>query len=167
MRPGLLRFKWGPVNPWSYTDQSNCKRGKRGEEYGSMNARVSVNVPSCWNCFSTNSNILTIFPVSKVQYKTSRVHLLSWKQYLTFISLDSSNSTQKIKDKIKAFSTCKYLIYCCSAAQLCLTLCDPMDSRVPVLHYLPEFIFFKVKFQESCQVRKDSNNPIRNRNKNS
>ena len=28
---------------------------------------------------------------------------------------------------------------CCSASQLCLTLCDPMDSGFPVLHYLPEF----------------------------
>ena len=31
---------------------------------------------------------------------------------------------------------------CCSAAKLCLTLCDPMDCSTPgfpVLHYLPEF----------------------------
>ena len=34
---------------------------------------------------------------------------------------------------------------CCSVAQLCLTLCDPMPGRVcsmpgfPVLHYFPEF----------------------------
>ena len=30
---------------------------------------------------------------------------------------------------------------CCSVAQLCLTLCDPMDCSMPgfpVLHYLPE-----------------------------
>ena len=36
------------------------------------------------------------------------------------------------------------LVYCCccSAAQLCWTLCDPMDCSTPgfpVLHYLPEF----------------------------
>jgi len=35
------------------------------------------------------------------------------------------------------------LIYsCCSVAQLCLTLCDPMDCNMPgfpVLHYLLEF----------------------------
>ena len=33
-------------------------------------------------------------------------------------------------------------IYCCSVAQLCLTLCDPMDCSMPgftVLHYFPEF----------------------------
>ena len=31
---------------------------------------------------------------------------------------------------------------CCSVAQLCLTLCDPMDcstSGFPVLYYLPEY----------------------------
>ena len=31
---------------------------------------------------------------------------------------------------------------CCSVAQLCLTLCDPIDCSTPgfpVLHYLPEF----------------------------
>ena len=33
-------------------------------------------------------------------------------------------------------------ICCCSVAQLCLTLCDPVDCSMtgfPVLHYLPEF----------------------------
>ena len=33
------------------------------------------------------------------------------------------------------------LCCCCSVAQLCLTLCDPMDCRMPgfpVLHHLPE-----------------------------
>ena len=33
--------------------------------------------------------------------------------------------------------------YCCSVAQSCLTLCDPMDHSTPgfpVLHYLPEFV---------------------------
>ena len=33
-------------------------------------------------------------------------------------------------------------VYCCSVAQLCLTLCDPMDCSMPafpVLHYLLEF----------------------------
>ena len=31
--------------------------------------------------------------------------------------------------------------FCCSVAQLCLTLCDPLDCSTPgfpVLHYLPE-----------------------------
>ena len=31
---------------------------------------------------------------------------------------------------------------CCSVAQSCLTLCDPVDCNTPgfpVLHYLPEF----------------------------
>ena len=34
------------------------------------------------------------------------------------------------------------VIACCSVAQLCLTLCDPMDCSMPgfpVLHYLQEF----------------------------
>ena len=34
------------------------------------------------------------------------------------------------------------MAYCCSVAQLCLTLCDPMDCSMPgfpVLHYLLEF----------------------------
>ena len=34
-------------------------------------------------------------------------------------------------------------INCCSVAQLCLTLCDPIDCSMPgfpVLHYLPEFV---------------------------
>ena len=34
------------------------------------------------------------------------------------------------------------MAYCCSVAQLCLTLCDPRDcstSRSPVLHCFPEF----------------------------
>ena len=34
------------------------------------------------------------------------------------------------------------LCCCCSVAQLCLTLCDPLDcstSGFPVLHHLPEF----------------------------
>ena len=33
--------------------------------------------------------------------------------------------------------------YCCSVAQLCLTLCDPMDYSMPgfpVLHYLLELV---------------------------
>ena len=33
-------------------------------------------------------------------------------------------------------------VHCCSVAQWCLTLCDPMDCSTPgflVLHYLPEF----------------------------
>ena len=32
---------------------------------------------------------------------------------------------------------------CCLVAQLCLTLCNPMDCSTPgfpVLHYLPEFV---------------------------
>ena len=32
--------------------------------------------------------------------------------------------------------------FCCSAAQSCPTLCDPMDCSmpgVPILHYLPQF----------------------------
>ena len=36
----------------------------------------------------------------------------------------------------------QYLEICCSVAQLCLTLCDPIDCSTPgfsVLHYLPEF----------------------------
>ena len=38
------------------------------------------------------------------------------------------------------FSTIYYC--CCSVAQLCLTLCDPMDCSMPglsVLHHLLEF----------------------------
>ena len=27
---------------------------------------------------------------------------------------------------------------CCSVAKLCLTLCNPMDCSIPVLHHLPE-----------------------------
>ena len=38
---------------------------------------------------------------------------------------------------------CSYMICChCSLAELCLTLCDPMDCSIPgfsVLHYLLEF----------------------------
>ena len=37
---------------------------------------------------------------------------------------------------------CAMLCCCCSVAQLCLTLCDPLDcstSGFPVLHHLPEF----------------------------
>ena len=33
------------------------------------------------------------------------------------------------------------ILYCCSVAQLCQTLCDPMDCNMPdisVLHHLPE-----------------------------
>ena len=33
--------------------------------------------------------------------------------------------------------------FCCSVADSCLTLCDPLDSSMPgfpVLHYLPEFV---------------------------
>ena len=36
-------------------------------------------------------------------------------------------------------------IYCCSVAQLCPTLCDPMDYStpgLPVAHYLPKFAEF-------------------------
>ena len=40
------------------------------------------------------------------------------------------------------FSPCIYKYSCCSVAQWCPTLCDPMDCSMPgfpVLHYLPEF----------------------------
>ena len=36
---------------------------------------------------------------------------------------------------------------CCSVAKSCLTLCDPMDCRMPVssvFHYLPEFARFHI-----------------------
>ena len=42
-----------------------------------------------------------------------------------------------------------FIICCCSVAQLCLTLCDPMDCSTPgfpVLHYLPELA------QNSCPL---------------
>ena len=40
------------------------------------------------------------------------------------------------------FSPCIYKYSCCSVAQWCPTLCDPMDCSMPVfpvLHHLPEF----------------------------
>ena len=43
----------------------------------------------------------------------------------------------RIASSPQTFSLC-----CCSVAQSCLTLCDPMDCSMPgfpVLHYLPEF----------------------------
>ena len=42
-----------------------------------------------------------------------------------------------------------YGCYCCSAAQLCLTLCDPMDCSTPgfpVLHHLLEFVQIHVQW---------------------
>jgi hypothetical protein len=41
----------------------------------------------------------------------------------------------------KEHNTVNQLCCCCSVAQLCLSLCDPMDGSTPgfrVLHYLPE-----------------------------
>ena len=43
-------------------------------------------------------------------------------------------------DRVKKMAWGK--ICCCSVAQLCPTLCDPMDLSMPgfpVLHHLPEF----------------------------
>ena len=40
-----------------------------------------------------------------------------------------------------------FINYCCSVAQLCLTLCKPMDCStpgLPVLHHLPEFVWTHV-----------------------
>ena len=37
---------------------------------------------------------------------------------------------------------CHYYLYCCSGAELCPTLCDPVDCSppgFPVLHFLQEF----------------------------
>ena len=42
--------------------------------------------------------------------------------------------------RMKAWVFCTYKT-CCSVAQLCPTLCDPMDDSTPgfpILHYLPE-----------------------------
>ena len=32
-----------------------------------------------------------------------------------------------------------YFFLCCSVAQSCLTLCNPIDCRMPILHHLLEF----------------------------
>ena len=45
------------------------------------------------------------------------------------------------------------LSHCCSVAQLCPTLCNPMDWRMPgfpVLHYLPEFAQIHVHWVNGC-----------------
>ena len=42
---------------------------------------------------------------------------------------------------LKEVSMCKSIFCCCSVAQSCQTLCDPMDCSLPgfsVLHHLPE-----------------------------
>ena len=53
----------------------------------------------------------------------------SWIKPTSLASLASSKKNININS------------YCCSATQLCLTLCDPMDCSMPVflvLHHLPE-----------------------------
>ena len=45
--------------------------------------------------------------------------------------------------------TFSFLLFSCSVAQSCLTLCDPMDCSTPgflVLHHLPEFVQTHVRW---------------------
>ena len=57
-------------------------------------------------------------------------------------SLDFSWSRVALQCCVRFCRTVKWISYCCSVAQSCLTLCNPMDCSTPgspVHHYLPEF----------------------------
>ena len=63
------------------------------------------------------------------------VYTLLWELYL-----DTGVFTYKKCIELYTSGLC--VCCCCSVAQLCLTLCDPMDYSTPgfpVLHYLPDF----------------------------
>ena len=64
-----------------------------------------------------------------------------YNQLVSWMFSENGCTFIQIISRIKFFLLW-YVICCCSVAQLCMTLCDPMDYRAPgfpVLHYLPEF----------------------------
>ena len=83
-----------------------------------------------------------------------RVNHDLWFKYTIFVQPDpASQNTEIQEDCLEAeggfLSFCPVIqhhqdirsIFCCSVAQVCLTLCDPMDCSTPgfpVLHHLPE-----------------------------
>ena len=69
----------------------------------------------------------------------------TWVQSLTlpYVSNTSIYMVKSNPENTVAWLSVLLLNYiCCSAAQSCLTLCDPMNCSTPgfpVLHYFPEF----------------------------
>ena len=59
----------------------------------------------------------------------------------TTARLSLTHSPHRTVEMIEWAKAVKWFVHCCSVAQLCLTLCDPMDCSTPgfpVLHHLLE-----------------------------
>ena len=73
-----------------------------------------------------------------VVYLYSRTWLDNGSKQITLQATHLNTGTYCWVERPRKNSVC----CCCSVAQLCLTLCDPMDCSAPcfpVLHHLPEF----------------------------
>ena len=83
---------------------------------------------------STMANVL--------QMCLSSIHMHSNPlRYVGKVSESLSNLSKVIEEKIPGLDS-NLVSCCCSIAQLCQTLCNPMDCSTPgfpVLHHLPRF----------------------------
>ena len=92
---------------------------------------------------------------SPIPLITSKNNVLSNFSFLLHEALFVCLLPEVLHTKVSRFSLCFFLkkhicflkssnksVYCCSAAKLCPTICNPMDHRMSgssVFHYLPEF----------------------------
>ena len=100
------------------------------------------------NCaFSVISGIISLSPAVNPTSRLlgTRACLLPWRSIETLNSLPLSlllnHMFLKKKEQFNILSITSFGVPCCSAAQSCLTLCDPMDGSTPgfpVHHHLPE-----------------------------
>ena len=74
----------------------------------------------------------------------SSVHGISQAKILGWVSMLSSKGSSQPRNQTWVFWTGRWILCCCccSVAQLCPTLCNPLDCNTtgfPVFHHLPEF----------------------------
>ena len=90
------------------------------------------------------SNIQFCYDRMDFSLLSSSVHGISQAKILGWVSMLSSKGSSQPRNQTWVFWTGRWILCCCccSVAQLCPTLCNPLDCNTtgfPVFHHLPEF----------------------------